>query len=292
MSKLTDREILLITEYYIGVDGGYLGSFHDRRTLEEFYQVDCDLDINPFYEYDGSIREEFIEILKCQSARGQARILRTVLERFHCGSPPWHEPKSRQEKLRPRLEEVACRLEDASEMVSVVSPVSQSETVKLALEEAEHSVGRGRVSSAVDRMHTALHAHLKDLCDKWQEPIEYEKDASLTRVFKLLRQHHPAFHADGPCQQDFEKMLQGLASALDGLNTIRNHASLSHRPDTTLLEEAEATLAINAARSIFHFVEDKIQHLFSELNQAPTYSTVDNNAFEDTSPAPFDDIPF
>ena len=290
MSKLTHREITLITEYYIGVEGGYLGNFSDRRTLQEFYQVDCDLDINPSYEYEGTIREEFVEILKSQSTRGQSIILRTVLHNFHCESA-WKESQTRQEKLRPRLEVVARRLEDASEMVSVASSTSLSDAVALALEDAEHSIRRGHVPSAVDRTHTALHGYMKDLCNDWI--IEFERDASLTKLFKLLRKEHPAFFAQGPRHHDIDKMLNGLATTLDALNTIRNHASLAH-PQIRLLAEAEATLAINAARSIFLYAETVTQELYDEMKscQSAGTSSPDSNPFDDAATVSIDDIPF
>ena len=282
MAKMTDKEITQFVNYYIGVERyGGLRGISDMEHLHEFYYVDCDLEIEP--SVDGSLADEFEEILRRQSPQNQARILRAGLQEFFVWSQ--NELPTRQEKLRPRLKEVALRLESESTIVENVSPQSPSESVRLALEEAEDLIRRGRVPSAVDRTHTALHAYIKDLCDDWT--IEYEKDASLTKVFKVLRKNHPAFSVDGPRQQEIEQMLNGLATVLDGLNPIRNWASLAHRPDTTLLEEAEATFAINAARSIFHYIEDKMQELYDEADRALSYSTVD-----DSPPSSVDDIPF
>lgn len=280
MTKLTDREILLITEYYIGVDGGYLGHFHDRRTLREFYQVDCDLDINPSYEYSGTIREEFIDILKSQSTRGQARILRTVLEQFACESG-WHEPPTTQEKLQSRLENVALRLESESAMVAISVPQTTSESVRASLEDAANSIHRGRVSHAVDRMHTALHAHIVHVCDV--ENIGYPDSPKVKTVFKSLLGNHPAFQTEGPRAHDINNILDKLSAVLDALNPIRNKASLSHPPQEALLAEAEATLAINATRSVFNYLEIKIQD-YAEKQKQATYPAPD--------PGAVDDIPF
>ncbi len=282
MAKMTDKQIIQFTEYYIGVERyRRLRGIPDGAKLREFYYVDCDLEIEP--SYDIATADEFERILRSLSPQYQARVLRAGLEEFFVYSD--YEPSTPQEKLRPRLEVVAARLESESTIVENVSPQSPSESVRLALEEAEDLIRRGRVPSAVDRTHTALHAYIKDLCDDWT--IEYEKDASLTKVFKVLRKNHPAFSVDGPRQQEIEQMLNGLATVLDGLNPIRNWASLAHRPDTTLLEEAEATFAINAARSIFHYIEDKMQELYDEADRALSYSTVD-----DSPPSSVDDIPF
>jgi hypothetical protein len=49
--------------------------------LSQTQRHKCDLDINP-YEYEGTTRWRFIEIVKSQPPAYQARIIRGVLERF------------------------------------------------------------------------------------------------------------------------------------------------------------------------------------------------------------------
>ena len=66
---------------------------------------------------------------------------------------------------------------------------------------------------------------------------------------------------------------------LDALNPIRNKASLSHPPEEELLEEAEATLAINATRSIFNYLEHKIQNYRDEEIQSAHRASVDDIPF-------------
>lgn len=288
MAKMTDKEITQFIEFYIGVDR-YRGlrGIRDISNLREFYYVDCDLDIEP--SLDLATADEFERILRSQSPQYQARILRAGLQEFFVYSDC--DPDTRQEKLRPRLEVVATRLESESNVIENVTPQSPSESVRLSLEDAEDLIRRGRVPSAVDRTHTALHAYMKDLCNGWH--IAFEKDASLTKLFKLLRKEHPAFYALGPRHQDIDKTLNGLATALDALNTIRNQASLSH-PPIKLLAEPEATLAINAARSIFHYAETVTQELFDEMNsyQSAGTSPPNSSPFDDASTNRIDDIPF
>lgn len=52
----------------------------------------------------------------------------------------------------------------------------------------------------------------------------------------------------------------GIATILDALNPIRNSASVAH-PNLDLLSEADAMLAINAARTILHYVEARVQEV-------------------------------
>ena len=284
MAKMTNKEITQFVEYYIGVDQyGGLRGVRDASHLREFYYVDCDLEINP--QDSITTADEFERVLRSLPPQYQARVLRAGLEEFYVYSD--YDPITAQDKLRPRLENVADRLESETTLIENVSPRSPSETVRLALEEAEDLIRRRKVSSAIDRTHTALHTYIKDSCDEWLNPIQYEKDASLTKVFKVLQKNHPAFNENVPRQQDIEKMMNGLATILESLNPIRNRASLAHRPDTSLLDEVEATLAVNAARSIFHYVEAKIQHLFDDMDQIQNLSAFDNGSM-----LTIDDIPF
>jgi hypothetical protein len=77
-------------------------------------------------------------------------------------------------------------------------------------------------------------------------------------VFKSLRKQHPALQANGHRAQDIESILNGLNTVLSAMNPIRNRASVAH-PNETLLDEAEARLAINAGRTIFHYLDAKVE---------------------------------
>ena len=46
-SALSKREIMIVVNRYIGVEGGYLGDF-SYRTHAEFYPLYCELDIDPY----------------------------------------------------------------------------------------------------------------------------------------------------------------------------------------------------------------------------------------------------
>ena len=66
MHGLTQKDIYMIVNRYIGVSRGYLGDF-SCRTHEEFYREYCDLEIDP-YAYDGTTRQRFIQILEASDA--------------------------------------------------------------------------------------------------------------------------------------------------------------------------------------------------------------------------------
>lgn len=80
----------------------------------------------------------------------------------------------------------------------------------------------------------------------------------LTQLFKLLRASHPKFQYLGSQDEDIVRVLNSLSNVVDALNTIRNHASVAH-PNENLLDEAEAMLMLNVTRTLFHYLNAKVQ---------------------------------
>ena len=246
MTGLSNIEITKIVNRYIGVSGGYLGDF-SYRTHTDFYPEYCDLDINP-NNYEGTTRERFIQILKSSPPNVQAKIVRGVLERF-----PVNANTTRTQELFDELLEIAKRLEGVSPIASP-EPKITSVIVERAITDVETLLSTNGAISGVDRIHTALHGYLQAVCDA--QGITYQKDDGMTKLFKLLRQHHPALQNLGARSQDIERVFQSFASILDALNPIRNNASVAH-PNNDLLAKDEAMLVINAARTILHYLDSK-----------------------------------
>lgn len=253
MSKLTAREIELLVKHFIGLDEhGSMIPFRTGESLEEFLQVWCDLDIKPTARYGIQVRDEFVQILQAQTPIVQAKIVRKVITSLRLGE--YGAPQARNSQLKAKLSEVALRLESETVLVEDVAPQSRSEVVRVALNDAEHLISRGSARSAVDRTHTALHAYLKELCD--DAGITYGQDPSMPELYKLVREKHLIFNRVGPRQQDIDSICRTLGNIVDKLGPIRNRATPSH-PQEELIEEAEAILAINAARTLFHYLEDR-----------------------------------
>ncbi|MDP1716155.1 MAG: abortive infection family protein [Anaerolineales bacterium] len=238
-----------IVNRYIGVTGGYLGDF-SYRTHADFYPEYCNLDINP-HPLEGTTRERFIEILKISSPDVQANIVRGVLERFPIVAE--NKPATRTQELFDELIEIARRLEGASP-IATPDPKTTSVIVERAISDVEALLQSNGAISGVDRIHTALHGYLQAVCDS--EKITYAKDDSMAKLFKSLRQSHPALQNLGSRSQDIERVFQSFASVLDALNPIRNNASVAH-PNNDLLEKDEAMLVINAARTLWHYLDAK-----------------------------------
>ncbi|MGZ4973244.1 MAG: abortive infection family protein [Limisphaerales bacterium] len=250
------REIHKLVEDYIGTTDGHLNHFsyskHDR-----FYHVYCDMEIDvPSYRQKGhTTRTAFIEIIKNCSAREQARIIKGAFEMI---PPPVEEVDDGSKKkirIHKELMETATRLE-ANGQVDTPVLAHTTEVVDEALKDAELLLQRSGPKNAIDRAHTALHGYLKKLCLDRGEPLP--TDASLTNVFKILREKFPEFQE--AINHDFEakKMFGSLAGALDSLNTIRNRGSLAH-PNEMLIEHPEAMLYINLSRTVLSYIEFKVK---------------------------------
>jgi hypothetical protein len=138
------------------------------------------------------------------------------------------------------------------------SITSDSAAVERALIDAEKLIHSSGPISAVDRTHTALHGYLKALCRESSLATE-EEDLKINDALKRLRERHPSFvHTTGHDDSVF-KILRTMGAIGDALNPMRNHGSIAH-PNENLLDEAEAMLAINAARTILSYVHTKTKN--------------------------------
>ncbi len=246
-SGLTGGEIMRIVATYIGVSGGYLNGF-SYRTLSEFYPMYCGLDIDPFTFPGSTTRERFISVLRAAGPHEQAKILRGLLEKMPEPMAPGPNVMTREEVFA-----LISRLEGLPIPESL--PTNASETVMRALADAQALLERQRASSAVDRIHTALHGYLRTLCD--DAGIAYEGGATAQRLLRLLRENHPTLQKIPVGGQEISRILTSLGTAVDAVNTLRNNMSLAH-PNEELMEEPEAMLVINAVRTIFHYLDGKL----------------------------------
>lgn len=135
------------------------------------------------------------------------------------------------------------------------SPDITSISVSEALADAEQLIPTRGALSAVDRVHTSLHGYLRAILER--ADLTAGKDQSITTLFKRLCEEHPKLADQGPRDDDVFRMLMGLATVIDALNTIRNRGSLAH-PNEERLEEPEAMLSVNAARSLLHYLDEKM----------------------------------
>jgi len=248
MIGLKTSEIHWVVNSYIGVSGGYLGDF-TYRSHRDFYPAFCDLNLNP-EAYPGTTRERFVAVLSDAEPRYQAAILRGIAVRFPTGSEMQRTPASHRKLL-----ELAKRC-DSSEAVAGINPKLSSDVLQRALSDAAILISsEGGPTSAVDRIHTALHAYFKAVCRS--ESLDTPEGATITQLFKILRQGHPRLRALGNHSETVTKILQSLANVVDSLNPARNRGSMAH-PNEHLLDKDDALLTINAAKTVFQYLDAKL----------------------------------
>jgi hypothetical protein len=243
---LRGRDIFRLVEDYIGVTGGYLGDF-SYRSHEEFYRQFCDLDMNPS-GLPGTTRQRFIQILSHAPPAYQARIIRGILEKYPVESAP-----GRTKERYDYFSSLAQRVE--GNIVAAPEPRATRDVVLEALRDAEILIRDGRPTSAVDRVHTALHGHLHALCEA--RHLATPNQATLNQLFNALRQTGPELQPTGARADDINRVIRSTAAILDALNPVRNQATLAH-PNAELLEDAEAMLVVNVTRSLLAYIDAKL----------------------------------
>lgn len=163
-------------------------------------------------------------------------------------------------KIKPYLEQSASDVLSAigfsDSRVSGIHPaISASNVVRIALADADSLLISNGATSAIDRLHTALHGYLLSVCSDAQ--IQCPDNAGITAIFKLVRTQHPRLQNLGAHESEIHRILTAFASVIDSVNTIRNHGSVAH-PNEILVEEGEAELAVNAIRTLFNYLIRKI----------------------------------
>jgi len=133
--------------------------------------------------------------------------------------------------------------------------LSAKDVVRRALNDADSLLRSNGATSAIDRLHTALHGYLRSVCA--ESGIHVVENASITVLFKSLRTNHPALKNLGTQEAEVGRIITAFSTVVDALNTIRNHASVAH-PNDALLDEAEALLTLNAVRTLFNYLVRKL----------------------------------
>jgi len=127
--------------------------------------------------------------------------------------------------------------------------------VELAIADAETLLKTGGPTSAFDRVHTALHGYLKTICA--DALINLGKDPDISELFSQIQQHHPKLQDLGVHQESILKTLRAQGKVVDALNRARDRGSMAH-PNEELLDAPAAILFINAARTLFQYLDEKL----------------------------------
>ncbi len=133
---------------------------------------------------------------------------------------------------------------------------ASNQVIELAIADLEALILTSGSIGGVERIHTALHGYLRLVCSR--AGIAFSRDDGITKLFKILCQHHPKLQSDNTNSQATDRLLKSFAGIIDSLNPIRNHASVAH-PNEHLLEKEEATLFINVVRTLLRYLDEKLR---------------------------------
>lgn len=137
--------------------------------------------------------------------------------------------------------------------VSAAPVKNVNENIYQALEDAEVLLQKNGPHRAYDRVHTALHASLRQMCVNHGITTDSTNN-NVPGLLSLITVHLKALPDDGR-NEDVFKMLRSAGSILHGINNLRNNYSMAH-PTETLLNEADARFAINLVRSIMTYIDE------------------------------------
>jgi len=162
-----------------------------------------------------------------------------------------HLVKRKSSDLHDEIEAVVNQ--SGQRNVSAMPVKNVNENIYQALEDATVLLENNGPQRAYDRIHTALHASLRQICVNHAIATDSTNDnvpGLLGRVTMYLQ----GMPDDGR-NADIFKMLRSAASILNSINYLRNHNSMAH-PTEMLLNEADARFAINLVRSIMAYIDE------------------------------------
>ena len=125
---------------------------------------------------------------------------------------------------------------------------NQDDIIKI-LEDVDTFSDNDAPEKAIDRIHTAFHTHLKELCN--HNNISFTERESITSLYKKIIN----INQDNNTPEQIKKIQNSLSNIIHNLNELRNNNSLAH-PNKGLLSKKEAWLAINSFRTIWSYLSD------------------------------------
>lgn len=250
---MTPGEINKFIMKYIGVEGGNLNIF-THSTLNDFYSEYCELDIDvqKFRQEYESKAKIFKAILIESKPLDQAKIIRGTINKV--SSEQSVEYSENRQKYEDEFIKIAEMLENSTVINSAELKISKKSVLE-ALKDAEVLLQQRGPTSAVDRVHTALHGYLKELCQ--DRNLDIGEDPSLPKLFKIIRSEFPEFKGEDKNHTEILDILNSMSQGIDKLNKIRNEGTRAH-PQDGLIGEPEAWLCINFGFSILNYLSLKL----------------------------------
>ncbi len=149
--------------------------------------------------------------------------------------------------IRESAEEIQAHSVDFSSISCRTQAINQS------INDAKVFMREGFFSSAVDRIHTAFHAYLRDLLDV--HGVAYVEGDTLQQLYSKL---HKCYETEIEPQEVADLIKTAVRSGsgiVSSISEIRNRHTVSH-PNSNLIQQREALLVISMVKCIVDYLEE------------------------------------
>lgn len=149
--------------------------------------------------------------------------------------------------IRESAEEIQAYSVDFSSISRRTQAINQS------INDAQVLMREGSFSSAVDRIHTAFHAYLRDLLDL--HGVTHSEGDTLQQLYSKL---HKCYESEIKPQEVADLIKTAVRSGsgiVSSINDIRNRHTVSH-PNSNLIQQREAILVISMVKCIVDYLEE------------------------------------
>lgn len=211
------------------------------------------------------------------------RVLGLLIQRFMDQEPSSWRPEI--EEGQRRIREILARNQLAYHLNGQITLAGSGVAVKTLsdfLKSGDFSSVEAEFARAVSHLESDPHAAItaassiiEALCKTYIESFQLEmpSNQSIAPVWRVV-QAHLGLSVDSTLREDQKRILQGLASVVDGVGAYRTHVGSAHGRgiNPPPISVAEARLAVNAAHTLVVFVME-LWHSGNTSNNRfnPTY---------------------
>lgn len=157
---------------------------------------------------------------------------------------------------------LGLKRENPVENLDAIQPRSDGKKFNCLAEAIREAIEKNKPETALDRLHTFVVKHVRQLCDKHQ--ITFSQDEALHSIFgkyvKFLKVNQLLE------SEMSERILKSSISVLEAFNNVRNNQSFAH--DNSILNYPESIFIFNNTTNSIKFIESVEEKYYSKNKQA------------------------
>lgn len=267
MSDLTGIEKIRLEKLF-GMRSGYVLDFSDR-TFQSFILDTTRIDVFSA-EYGQCSKANRLRTFWNRENNYNTATLTKALVHY------WREAKKEVSEEDKQLYEeclkIADRLlrENPVENFDAIPSSTNGKDFNYLADAIREAIEKNRPEAALDRLHTFVVKHIRQLCDKHQ--IAFSQDEALHSTFgkyvKFLK-------ANNLLESEMsERILKSSISVLEAFNDVRNNQSLAH--NNAILNYHESIFIFNNITNIIKFIES-VEEKYDRQNKPAASAKADTD---------------